>query len=342
MSLRAALRVALLLGGFGWGATRADAAPAGASVIVTLDPYCDGIHLSLVRRAMAIELDTPVETSEGNDPSVKPTKVVLACRDQRMQIVVDDALTQKKLERSLAWHPGNVHTRSRIIALAASELVLASWAELGVVPPSDTEIPGRDPSKDPTRLRPNAANAAMQKNGAATNGFDARQQLRLTGVVLSRIYAGTGAGWGGGVEVGRDEQFHIGWTVGVQASHATPRVPEGMVAVEIVDASGMIAGHGHVRRVGWRGGVGVRGGGVRFAGNASNPNATIGRVAWGRWFGLFLAGAVDVALHPRLGLHVGIEVGYVTNGATVLSGQREVLALEGAWLGTTLGLTVFP
>ena len=116
--------VALMLA-FPPAAARADQ-PGAVSLVV--DP-CVAVDAVLVTRLFQVELGSALAPL-GNDPAI--TRVELGCADELVELRVHDAVTGKSLTRRIAAGPAT--GRERLLALAAMELLVASWVELEATP----------------------------------------------------------------------------------------------------------------------------------------------------------------------------------------------------------------
>lgn len=350
---RLALRVALLVA----LASPSAAAPPRMRVLVAIEPSCEHVDLHAVRRAMAIELDTAVELETPRRPDetvITPagtTRVAIGCRPGRAVIEVDDPLTEKTLTRALPWDSATVETRNRLLAVGASELVIASWAELAVTrrseapPPQDAAqeadrqaakravaprlVAAPPPAAPPPRVRPVAEALPRAPRLAAL-------------AIAQTFFTGAGTLWGGGVAIARDEAHRLGWIVDASGAHGSVRAASGHVAIDRIDLG--VGGWLHRRwqRVTLRGGPGLRVSAVRFAGTPSDPRTIQGLTFWAPALGFALAGSVQLALSSRYAFVIGVEVGYVAVAATARAYDVKVVAIEGPWVSATLGLAVFP
>ncbi|MGC4092848.1 MAG: hypothetical protein QM756_34185 [Polyangiaceae bacterium] len=76
----------------------------------------------------------------------EPTWVVVQCNGSKVVVEVHDPLSRKIVQRRFDFGPAASRARGRLVALAAAELVLASWAELAVLPAPRVEPEGPPPS----------------------------------------------------------------------------------------------------------------------------------------------------------------------------------------------------
>jgi hypothetical protein len=91
---------------------------------------CDSLDATSIRRIFAADLGTPTSVEVGPDV----TEVTIGCEGDRVVVRVKDPLSRKTVRRSFDPKSFGNQGQSRLIAIAASELVLASWAELEANP----------------------------------------------------------------------------------------------------------------------------------------------------------------------------------------------------------------
>lgn len=103
---------------------------------------CRELDGAEVERLFQAELDAGTPPATDNDV----TDVRISCSGARASVKVLDRLSRKTVERSfeLSFFVGPA--RSRLVALGAAELVLASWAELSTNPRPRAEPEGAPPS----------------------------------------------------------------------------------------------------------------------------------------------------------------------------------------------------
>lgn len=135
------------------GATPGVARANGAPPIHLILRDCSDIRESEVERVISAELATNAVL---DDDAPDPTWIVGTCEHQRVQIEVTDAVSRKTVRRSFLLTAAAPEARSRLVGIAASELVLASWSELAQRPPLRVEPEGPRPS--PERMQ-----AAMER-----------------------------------------------------------------------------------------------------------------------------------------------------------------------------------
>ena len=124
----------LVLGGLAASLHVPAMAQPGGPVPVSLevDP-CTGADSAEVRRVFELELGTSVPDNatgngSGNGRGDAEASVTIGCEETLILLRVRDSVTGKELSRRIDVPPGA--GRERLLALAATELLLASWIEL--------------------------------------------------------------------------------------------------------------------------------------------------------------------------------------------------------------------
>ncbi len=103
---------------------------------------CARLDAASVTRIFAADLGAPSTDEEGPDV----TTVTIECAGSRVFVRVVDPLSRKTLRRTFDSASFGDQGESRLVAIAASELVLASWAELANNPAPRVEPEGPAPS----------------------------------------------------------------------------------------------------------------------------------------------------------------------------------------------------
>jgi hypothetical protein len=105
---------------------------------------CPTLDARSVQRIFSADLGTSITTEAGPDV----TEVTITCESGRVILRVRDPISRKTLKRSFDPKSFGTQAESRIVAIAASELVLASWAELASNPTPQVPPEGPAPSAD--------------------------------------------------------------------------------------------------------------------------------------------------------------------------------------------------
>jgi len=131
-SLAGALFAAGLARGQGVGSSAADPAVPSA-VVTTVDP-CVPLDLAHFRRLLSIELGTSIDYQAEAPREEGQTWVHLACAPGGVALQLQDGVTHKSMMRVLDTDSVAPAERTRLLALAVAEFVVASWVELRAVP----------------------------------------------------------------------------------------------------------------------------------------------------------------------------------------------------------------
>jgi hypothetical protein len=266
------------------------------------------------------------------------TTAHVECRGAEVGVTVDDPVTGKTSTRvlDLAGQPRDL--RSRLLGLAISEAVLASWIELAIAP--EPALPPDAPTVPPEARREVADIAARHVSPAARASFIERYKLAVgpavrwfgSGLVAKGLavdafcflrsypFAGTALDLDGGygdsfvANVGRASATSI-----TLAARFFVRADRGPLSA--------MAG------AGWRAGL---------AGLSSEPESTarVGRSATVGWTGPFAALDLSASVSRALFVRAGLEGGRVLIPARGTVQGVRVIAFDGAWLGGEISLGV--
>lgn len=91
---------------------------------------CARLDAASVRRIFAADLGTPADAPPGEDV----TAVIIRCDGSKVVMTVRDPLSRKAVRRTFDSTTFGERGEARLVALAASELVFASWSELDTNP----------------------------------------------------------------------------------------------------------------------------------------------------------------------------------------------------------------
>jgi hypothetical protein len=127
--------------------------------------HCETLDARAVQRIFSADLGTTPTTKSG--PEV--TEVTVTCEGEHVAVRVVDPISRKTLRRTFDPRSFGKEAQSRIIAIAASELVLASWAELAANP--TPQVPAEGPAPSPAALE--TARAAVRKRQRPPEGAPA-------------------------------------------------------------------------------------------------------------------------------------------------------------------------
>jgi hypothetical protein len=279
-----------------------------------------------IRRIVGVELRATVVDAVPAGESV--TRVLAACRDSEVDLSLEDAVTAKRLVRTVALAEAAEAARARLIALAVAELVVASWQEIQ----GDAEQTG--PALPPSR--PQAA-AASGTGGGAGQG-EVRAMVEAIGVVRALPGEGLwllGAGARGFVTISRPLTLTLDVTVEWgAASRAT-----GQVAARAMGGA-LGLGWGMERRwafiMPW---LGARAGAVRLTGEP-NPDATTtsGQTQSGPFLGPEIGVAATFFPHAMVHATLALSAGVILLGVRgEVFGDSNVNA-RGPWVALVVGV----
>jgi hypothetical protein len=327
-------------------AVRARGGIQGPRVALEIEA-CEGVDPEIVRRILGVELGPDVDLDAPAD--ARASRVRVSCEESSIALVLDEPLTGTHLERSIAVGASPAASRSRLVALAATELLAASWIDLGMRHDPEVEVVGaggpeetRAVALDIARARLPAEETVEAEVAAPVapapppHGGRAIAVIRVSGEPLH--FAG-----GGGLaadfevlaplvialdvraEVGSVEAAELG-SVRLTAAWGTAlaglRLPLGRSHTDVL-VGGRFG-------FGWLDGIGARG---VVGAQVSGPVAGV-------------VGASHLSLHMAYAtfLHIGIELSWITlpiegtDGATGASVAR----LDGAQMALTVGFEVRP
>jgi hypothetical protein len=333
-AVRAALLAcAVVAVALGAGTARADEAPF---VMLELE-QCEQLQEKEVRRVFAAELGTRAADAPGKDV----TQVTVFCQGTHVRVVVADPLTQKTVQRSFDIALSEPHGRSRLVAVAATELVVASWTELELNPHPKVVPAGPPPDAAATlAARQLARERVVPYEPSVRHWYDAdtppARRFRLMATASMRqFFEHEGTLWGGGVRIG-EERFHfLGWAADALIEQGTLKLPGRHYDVTNVSTAAWLMLAKTIGFATMRAGAGLRLGfvsssplGASSSGLTERGSATIAPWGWplgvasftfavGRYVVLDLAGECGYAVVP-------VEGG----GATV----------TGSWFSGQLGL----
>jgi hypothetical protein len=150
---------------------------------------CPRLDAASVRRIFAADLGTKGDAPRGEDV----TAVSIRCDGSKVIMTVRDPLSRKAVRRTFDSTTFGERGEARLVALAASELVFASWAELDTNP--DPAVTGEGPparaetlataravvrARDVSRAQPgNAANAERKLVPRTLDGTPVKTRTNL-------------------------------------------------------------------------------------------------------------------------------------------------------------------
>jgi hypothetical protein len=309
------------------------ALPSGRAPLRLEFERCADIDPATVGRVVAIELDAALADERQSDAV---TTAKAECSDGRVSLTIDDPVTGKSSTRTVELLGQPQGLRSRLLGLAISEAVLASWIELHLAreqrwSPAMTFAAfeaRRDAADIAERRLQSTTREPVSPRTDVTLGPSARwfsSGLRMLGAAAhvrhwlgSYPNAGLGLDADGGY--GTADEPYVAHASAASASLAPKLLVRADVAhVEITAGAG------------WRMGL------ARLSAEPSSPRR------WGvasvrGWGGPFLAVELSVPLSHSVFLHAEVETGYAVIAARGRIDSTQVIGIEGSWLGTVLSL----
>jgi hypothetical protein len=292
---------------------------------------CGDLDQGVVRRVLSMELGTSLGEASG-----QVTTARAECRALEAEVTVVDPVAGKTSTRvlDLSGHPRDL--RSRLLGMAISETVLATWIE-GAISPEPALSPN-PPTVPPEAPREAADIDAKQASPAGRESSFGRYEIAAgpaarwfgSGLVVKglaadaiywrRSYPFAGAALA--LDGGYGDRFLA--NVG-QASTTTITAASRLFIRTSLGSLSTMAG------AGWR---------VGLARMSSEPESAsrVGRAATVGWTGPFLALDLSVGLWGALFVHAGLESGRVLVPARGTVQGVRVIAFDGSWLGGELSL----
>jgi hypothetical protein len=315
---------------------------------------CDDLREAEVERVLAVELRADPQPAESSDP----TWIVARCDDGRVIIEVSDPVSRKTLRRTFHLGTARAEARARLIGIAASELVLASWAELALRPRLRVEPEGPAPDAASAAAAVRRAREAPEQRerqprdatlGSVSSPSELEaagereprwrepdeQRLRVLALASTRAFVDhDGALFGGGVRIGDEPFVATSWAL--DALFESGSIESGRsLHVETWTLGGMVYVYGRTRWITARAGAGVRAGLATTALSADDPNRSRLITPWG-W--PMLALSATLRLGKDAVLELSGESSYVA--LPVVAGGIE--AVNGIWVSGQLGFGIKP
>lgn len=304
----------------------ATAAPRPAGGEVSLDLRgCPAADAGEVRRILAIELRAPVAlVSEAG--ATRDVALGISCDAAAAHVRMDDQLTGKQLLRDVDISATAAIALDRLIALAGAELISASWAELMLAPP-------RAAAGDPA-----ASGAREQALAVVRERATDQRRTRLFLLARAGASPGRGLALGGGLAVSRDFATRLRGAVDATFDRRAQTAPPGAITAELASVGLSLAVRLPVRAWELGAGAGARVGVARLAGTPADGTSLLGHsLTAPTWGPLAMVRATSPA-RRALVLELALEVGYTVLPVRGTFGADELVALQGPWIGGTLGV----
>jgi hypothetical protein len=308
------------------------AAPPGRAPLRLQFDQCPDIDQTTVGRIVAMELEAALAEERPGDAV---TTAKAECADGRVRLTVDDPVTGKSTTRTLDLEGQPHRLRSRLLGLAISEAVLASWIELRLAPEPAASQPDAVASPETRREAAHIAERHLQITSSAP--LSASWEI-VAGPEVRRFSSGLPSyGLSAGARHWLDHRPSAGIGIDVDGSYGEHSVDK----VARATATSFSIAPSLLMRSDFGSTTVTAGAGWRFglARLSAEPfGLRPGDSAFRAWTGPFLAADLSVPLSDSLFLRGSVEIGYVlvpAHGGVV---EGDVIALMGSWLGGLLSL----
>ena len=305
------------------GQTGPDARPR---VHLELDP-CIPAPAEDVRRILGIELHAALDPSDL--PSPLATRVRVGCTGPLAKLHVVDPITGKSLDREIDVMAMAPKAVARLLALAITELVAASWTEAETNPRPAVPPAGPPP---PPEMKQAVREAVEQR--------EAGQVVRTWNLSAAVGARGGSAGpiYGGGLGLRFNAADWGGLSLDATAHYGVSGAPLGLISQGNLSLGLSAYVQYAAPRYALRAGVGARGGPVWLVGQPYSLDAAAGTTLFGVWGGPMLTASLSVPVYPAIALEASAEAGYVVRPVTALVNGSPAASVEGAWGAVNLGV----
>jgi hypothetical protein len=301
----------------------------GVHVDTQIDP-CVPLDRERFVYLLGIELGAAPAT-----PTESAATLTLSCSDNLIELSVQDALTQKVVSRSVDITTVDPNNRERLMALTASELVIAGFLEVGMesgaaIPPAGS-APKQPVSEVASARLPRAPPLRLGADLTTATFLSAAGPIFGLAVHLSQPFSRDLPSWSWNLSL-------LGGRGSLDGTLANQQV-----AVSVTTAA--LAGSARYTRAFaaldlWVGLAGLVGMAYLRGSPAGMLKAT---PAYGPWAGPALQLGAAYSVSQRVRLLLQLEAGVLLLGTRALvaaSSETDVhvvLALHGGWLGANLG-----
>lgn len=316
---------------------------------------CPYLRSKEVSRVLLAELRAEPASATDTDA----TRVVAQCVGELLVLEVTDPVSRKFVRRHFALrdpeHPG----MSRLVGIAAAELVLASWAELSLNPKPRVEPDGPAPtprqldatrqrvaSHQPTEQAPDLPprrleEPVVEETPPSPEPSPKRErtgsQLRVVALGSRRsFFSHDGALWGGGARIGSEPLVRTSWAADTLFESGEIRQGRNVYQIDSLTLGGQLLFYQRVLPVTFRFGGGLRAGLTVAA--PESEDAGRGARAVSPWGWPLMVLDVSVCL-DRAVFELSAEASYV---AVPVSSGATAETLRGAWFSTQLGVGFLP
>jgi hypothetical protein len=313
--------------------------PAPPTLGVSLDVAgCPFLRGDEVARLAALELDAPVTTAPSAGEQV--TRVKVACADSRIEITVLESMSATRMTRTLPLAADEKAVLARLVAIAASELVITSWIELALPRPSAASAATPAPPPDVRRAAEEHVLRRLPRRGSGHVLLLANAVGPFTGIGLS--WGGTlRLGWTPGGAPAREDDAHLVRRLGADLDLGVARTEVGSalgIAQVSMWSTALRASLRLYRGRTWLdAGAGARVGLARMTGVPFDATTTRGTTLAGTWGGPLAYLGIGVRIW-RFVVATGIEAGVVLREVSGLVQDGTAVSVSGRWYSGTVGV----
>ena len=336
---RAAFGVGLVL----WLLTAAFAVELRAQslyVATQVDP-CVPMDHERFEHLLNIELGT----EPAAETSPRAATLTLSCSESLITVSVEDAITRKVVTRQVDLSAVDPSARARLMALTASELVLASWMEVRMEPREVIPPAGPPPAPElkaqvDELVKPEIQSALppLRLGASATTSTFLSSLAPIFGVAL-HLTQPLSSTWAWNISL-LGGLGHLSGTIGERG----PSVSVAAITAALAWALR------YTRTLGpldvWVGGVALVGMAHLSGDRPQEPSSLMSTPAFGPWAGPALQLGAAYPIGARLRLLVQTEAGLLLLGSRARVNQPNeaaelvVTELRGGWLAAQLGFDV--
>lgn len=287
---------------------------------------CESLSERRVRELTELELSAQVVAPRERVAAL----VSVTCAGSEVRIRVTDATTGKIVSRVFLLRAQEADIRARTVALAAAELLVASWMELTLAKPPE----GARPTSPWLNENRRVARAIARERTERGVYADALLALAQTGGTFRARPGSFGAGLRvslvcGEPRFGLDADFGLTFE---RAGTALGKVQANTWSLALRPALRLIRGR-WLTSVG----LGARAGLARIEGSPADASAIRGRVVAGVWGGPLLHANFGLGF-TQLAARLGGEAGFALHGQTGSVDGRQRAGVLGPWFLLSLGL----
>lgn len=216
-----------------------------------------------VSRLLGIELDA---VTAGRSLEGVRLEASVDCEGELALVRVVDPVTDKALERAIRLKRAVPSARSRLLALAIVELLVASWTELAIAKPPDppTDAP-------PERARQEAHAIATAQLGGPVAPPAPRKVHLFVEAGGTQFFTRMGRTVAGGVRLTAETSRRTTLALGVRLERGDAQTRYGAVSFESLSVAPTLMARAHWGPLTFLAGPGVRAGLGRLAGSPTDP-----------------------------------------------------------------------